>query len=42
MVPMSDTMRRIGNARRAMMRAQDPKFKEFWRGVVNELSKAYD
>lgn len=42
MQPISITMRRIDKARQAMMRAQDPKFKEFWQGVVHKLSKDYD
>jgi len=36
------TLRRIVNARRAMMNAQDPKFKEFWQSVIHRLSEAYD
>jgi len=31
------TMERIQNARRAMVRAQNPKFRKLWDDVANEL-----
>jgi len=31
------TMQRIQNARRAMVRAQNPKFRKLWDDVANEL-----
>lgn len=31
------TMTRIQNARRAMVRAQNPEFRKFWDNVANEL-----
>lgn len=34
------TLRRIVKARRAMMNAQNPKFKEYWARVVEELQKS--
>lgn len=32
------TYRRITKARRAMMNADNPQFKEYWRRVVDQLS----
>lgn len=33
---------RIVKARRAMMNAQNPEFKDYWRKVVEALTKAVD
>jgi len=35
-------MERIQNARRAMVRAQNPKFRKFWDDVANELFAKLD
>lgn len=34
-------LQRIVKARRAMMAAGNPKFKEYWQGVVNKLSEGF-
>jgi hypothetical protein len=32
-------IRRITKARRAMMNAQNPQFKEYWKKVIDQLSE---
>ena len=39
---MNLTIRRITKARRAMNKAQNPQFKEYWQNVINHLVAKLD
>jgi hypothetical protein len=36
------TLKRITRARRAMMAAQNPQFRNYWKGVADQLIKGLD